>query len=71
MGAWNHWLPSAYLLADTHPTLGQARLLGWDLINLTLPVSGSPESPSQELPFHHQWVRQCLRCRDTCSQAIV
>lgn len=71
MGAWNHCLPSAYLLADMDPTLGQMRLLGWDFVSLTLPVRSSPESSSQELPFHHQWVRQCLKCRDTCSQAIV
>lgn len=68
VGAGNHWLPDVSVLKGTHPALGLVGLLGR---NLTLPVRGSLGTPGQHLPPHQVWIGQCLRCRDTCCQAIV
>lgn len=48
----SHRLPTARPLAGTHPALGQVRLMGRGLVNLTLPAGGSLGGLGQELPPH-------------------
>lgn len=70
VGARSHWLPGASLLAGTCPALGQVRLLGRGLS--TSPCwQGLLWEPEPGAAFLSRQVRQCLRCTDTCCQAIV
>lgn len=47
MGAWNHWLPSAYLLGDTHPHPGMSEALG---VGPHQPHPASEELPRKPKP---------------------
>lgn len=76
MGAWNHWLPSAYLLGDTHPHPGMSEALGVgphqphpaseELPRKPKPGTAFPSPVGQTMPEKQRHVQPgyCLRERE-------